>query len=236
MLQWLSGAGLDEEWESGLHTSAGRQKDAVKAIINDHVSLAGASIIYTLTALTLHGPVINTATALDRTKIVTSNGLLPSTLPNHRSLDSFNSSTQLKLGPAPKTDRLKEQITRTLQDEADVPNGHADGPSKLANGHVNGDVDDEMNGVSTTEAAKPPPVEIKIEPDVDPDLTSPTEAETNPPIPPVFRIGDLKREVEAIRDRRKMIRLGPAAIDGTDSMSAVLPSVVAFTVFDNNEG
>jgi len=41
LLQWLSGAGLDDEWESGLHSSAGRAKEAVKAIITSRLTLTG---------------------------------------------------------------------------------------------------------------------------------------------------------------------------------------------------
>jgi transcription initiation factor TFIID subunit 5 len=55
----------------------------------------------------------------------------------------------------------------------------------------------------------------------------------------VFRIADLKREVEAVRDKRKMIRLGPNLDEtkpGSSSSGATLPSVVAFTVFDGGEG
>jgi transcription initiation factor TFIID subunit 5 len=90
------------------------------------------------------------------------------------------------------------------------------------------------------EVTTPAPVQVKVEHwDVtDSDLISPGEGETNPPIPAVFRIVDLKREVEAVRDKRKMIRLGPGGEDGKSgaSGSIVLPSVVAFTMFDSGEG
>jgi transcription initiation factor TFIID subunit 5 len=85
---------------------------------------------------------------------------------------------------------------------------------------------------------------VKLEPDLDRDLDrgdliSPEEAETLPPVPAVFRIADLKREVEAVRDKHRMIRLGPNLDDskpGSSSSSPTLPSVVAFTVFDGGEG
>lgn len=41
LLQWLSGAGLDEDWEAGLHTSSGRAKEAVKAIIFNRITISG---------------------------------------------------------------------------------------------------------------------------------------------------------------------------------------------------
>jgi transcription initiation factor TFIID subunit 5 len=41
LLQWLSGAGLDEEWEMGRQTSAGRQKAAVHGIVVNRIRIAG---------------------------------------------------------------------------------------------------------------------------------------------------------------------------------------------------
>ncbi|ORX35243.1 WD40-repeat-containing domain protein [Kockovaella imperatae] len=219
LLQWLSGGGLDEEWESGLHTSAGRAKDAVKAIINDHVkvSVSASSI------------------ALDEVVIASTNGLLPSTVTRSASLDTFNTQARLKLGPIPMTEKLKEQVSRTLQDEEDeARNEGVNGDSEAEpNGHLNGDGDVDMD----REVEKEPVVrEVKLEPDLvdTSDLVSPGENDTLPPVPPVFRISDLKREVEAIRDRRKMIRLGPGVDESASAMTpAVLPSVVAFTLFDS---
>lgn len=43
LLQWLSGAGLDEEWEMGRQTSAGRQKAAVHGIVVNRIRIAGES-------------------------------------------------------------------------------------------------------------------------------------------------------------------------------------------------
>lgn len=43
LLQWLSGAGLDEEWEMGRQTSAGRQKAAVHGIVVNRIRITGES-------------------------------------------------------------------------------------------------------------------------------------------------------------------------------------------------
>ncbi|WWD16408.1 hypothetical protein CI109_100834 [Kwoniella shandongensis] len=239
LLQWLSGAGLDEEWEAGLHSSAGRAKEAVKGIIFSSITIT----------------VTNASTPLDKITIASKSGLIGSALPSAMPIEAFNTATSLKLGPPPMTDKLKEQVARTLQDEAAAaPNGTTSPqksgsalPNGQPNGHdANGDIDmtspsqdGPVENQETPARASPVVREVKLEPDEDrdPDLVSPEESETHPPIPAVFRIPDLKREVEAIRDKRKMIRLGPGALEGKagSSSSAVLPSVVAFTLFDHGE-
>lgn len=41
LLQWLSGAGLEESYENGRHTNAGRAKEAIKTIVTSKLSLNG---------------------------------------------------------------------------------------------------------------------------------------------------------------------------------------------------
>lgn len=142
------------------------------------------------------------------------------------------------------TDKLKEQVTKTLQDEEAAAAANGDHPAgegeAAANGHdANGDVDmsspkDQASRAQTRERS-PTVQAIKLEMDIDKnsDLVSPAENETLPPVPGIFRIADLKREVEAVRDRRKMIRLGTT--DDNQTSSPVLPSVLAMTVFDGGE-
>ncbi|OWZ26785.1 transcription initiation factor TFIID subunit 5 [Cryptococcus neoformans c45] len=204
LLQWLSGASLDDEWEAGLHSAPGRQKEAIKLIVVSHLNIT----------------VSNDSAPLDKVTIASKSGLISSSLPPNINIDAFNTAAQLKLGPPPMTEKLKEQVTRTLQDE-----GEAQG----ANGDANGDID-MISPLPTNESV------VKLEPDAerDPSVISPDESETLPPIPAVFRIADLKREVEAIKDKRKMIRLGPSG-SGASAGSGVLPSVVAFTLFDHGE-
>ena len=125
------------------------------------------------------------------------------------------------------SEKLREQVIRTIHDDEEGINGDTS-PVKtpsVPNGH---DVD-----------MTPEPIELKLEDEaaLESDLISPDESETNPPAPAVFRIADLKREVEAVRDKRKMIRLGPHLDESKAGPSSTfLPSVVAFTVFDGGEG
>jgi transcription initiation factor TFIID subunit 5 len=176
---------------------------------------------------------------LDEVALASGTGLIPP-------LNTIGPQTpplQLKLGPAPMTDKLKEQVSKTLQDEdeAAVTNGNVNGhdgngeSAAQQNGHeANGDVEmSEPNGEGSKVATReqsPTANEVKLEPDTHSDLISPAESETNPPVPGIFRIADLKREVEAVRDRRRMMRLGGG--DEDKSTTPVLPSVLAMTVFD----
>ncbi|WVQ78829.1 hypothetical protein IAT38_000920 [Cryptococcus sp. DSM 104549] len=231
LLQWLSGASLDEEWEAGLHSASGRAKEAIKGILYKNINIS----------------VSNSSAPLDKATIASKSGMISSALPVPMDIDTFNTATTLKLGPAPMTEKLKEQVTRTLQDDdAAAPSaGGSQGPNGTANGHAGanghtGDADVDMTSPHLNGAdADGPSVtfEIKTELDAerDPSLVSPEEGETLPPIPAVFKIPDLKREVEAVKDRRKMIRLGPGAGAGGAEGAAVLPSVVAFTLFDHGE-
>lgn len=162
---------------------------------------------------------------IDKITLASSSGLLSAYNPTTTHLDSLNKSTILKLGPPPKTDKLKEQVVVTLQEGA--------------NTNSNGDIEmAQPNGEEGQDVEMKQQILIKeVEPDVDPEVTSPEAGETFPPIPQVFRTADLKREVEAVRDKRRMIRLGPGANIGKSvGPTTVLPSVVAFTVFDGGEG
>lgn len=186
---------------------------------------------------------LDSSSPVDPVRLAAGTGLRPTL--NGSSHDT--PSTQLKLGPAPVvTEKLKEQVNRTLQEEeaaaAAATNGdseHREGKDSQQNGHdANGDVDMERGSRAPTRDRSPaapavPQVKLELDMEKDSTLVSPAENETLPPIPGIFRIADLKREVEAVRDRRKMIRLG--ASDEGKSSSPVLPSVLAMTVFDGGE-
>jgi transcription initiation factor TFIID subunit 5 len=83
-----------------------------------------------------------------------------------------------------------------------------------------------------------------------PGLISPAQGDLLPQ-PPTFRMADVKREVEKVRDARKRIRLDPNVLgpDAGETMgiggaerftaaqrSGALPSVCAFTVHDAMDG
>lgn len=180
---------------------------------------------------------------LDKIAIASSSGLLSSLLPSSVSPEKFNSATQLKLGPAQMTEKLREEVVRVLNEEEDVVNGDTGTPAdSTANGHsltvdANGDV--EMGDASREggEARSPSKKTIKLEPEEeqDPSLISPEVHELLPPPPGLYKVTDVKREVEAVRDKRKMIRLGPKGDEGGSGSSTTLPSIVAFTMFDTGE-
>lgn len=74
-------------------------------------------------------------------------------------------------------------------------------------------------------------------------MTAPTEADMLPH-PPSFKTIDVEREVNAVRDARKRIRLEPSALNGVDPNSPqgsalrarALPSICAYTLHDVAEG
>lgn len=41
LVQWLSEAGLDEEWEAGLHSAPGRARESVRSIVNSRLDIKG---------------------------------------------------------------------------------------------------------------------------------------------------------------------------------------------------
>jgi len=76
-----------------------------------------------------------------------------------------------------------------------------------------------------------------------PGLIAPSESDL-PPLPPTFKRVDLEREVSAVRDARKRIRLEPTALHNVDMNSPLanaararaLPSICAYTLHDVPEG
>jgi transcription initiation factor TFIID subunit 5 len=176
---------------------------------------------------------------LDEITLASHTGLIQSMIPSSSSsIDDFNSATKLKLGPTPVTDKLREQVSRSVGESDDAMNGFG-ATSHETNGHAhvekNGDI--EMSDPAAVAARQIDPdfKAVKLEPEGDlQGLISPEESETLPPVPAVFRIFDLKREIETVRDKRKLIRLGPD--NSGEPSSVVLPSVLSLTVHDNGEG
>ncbi|KAJ3550232.1 hypothetical protein NMY22_g588 [Coprinellus aureogranulatus] len=76
-----------------------------------------------------------------------------------------------------------------------------------------------------------------------PGLMAPAEADLLPH-PPTFKTIDIEREVSAVRDARKRIRLDPTALNNVDPNSPqansqrarALPSICAYTLHDVTEG
>lgn len=175
---------------------------------------------------------------LDKATLASQTGLLPTLIPPSSTVEKFNAAHKLKLGPPTISDKLKEEVARTVQDEA--PNGQ-ESNAVQTNGHAhdaNGDV--EMSAPVDNDRPDSPTKQItKLEPSESvSDLVSPEPTETIPPQPQFYKMADVRREVEAIRDKRKMVRLGPEVVDGKpgSSSSVALPSILAFTVFNQGEG
>ena len=125
---------------------------------------------------------------------------------------SFNASKgELKLGPAPIAEELRQETERVLREQAMVGND----PSAQYDLHY----------------ARPQPP---------PGVTSPATADLLPH-PPGFKTVDVKREVERVRDARKRIRLEPsllstAGVQQATVRSRALPSICAYTLHDVGEG
>lgn len=168
---------------------------------------------------------------VDKISIASSSGLLAGLLPPATSAEEFNGATQLKLGQPVMLDKLKEEVLRVVREEDEAVNGAPDTPGdSTVNGHANGT---DANGDVEMGDARSPNKQVKLEPEADPDVVAPEPTETLPPQPTFYKVTDVKREVEAVRDKRKMIRLGPPG-EGTGA-PATLPSIVAFTMFDGGE-
>ncbi|BEI86081.1 hypothetical protein CcaverHIS002_0603680 [Cutaneotrichosporon cavernicola] len=216
LVQWLSGSGLDEEWEAGLHSAPGRAKEAVRAIVHQRLDVK----------------VSDSGMPVDKISIASASGLLAGLLPPATTADEFNGATQLKLGQPAMLDKLKEEVIRVVREEDEAVNGAPDTPAdSTINGYANGT---DANGDVEMADARSPAKQVKLEPDADPDVVAPDPTETLPPQATFYKVTDVKREVEAVRDKRKMIRLGASGEDSTGT-STTLPSIVAFTMFDGGE-
>jgi transcription initiation factor TFIID subunit 5 len=159
----------------------------------------------------------------------------------------FNATQgELKLGPAPLSDSLKEETERILKEEPDDSRDVADNSAQ-----VNGTGDaKERERDGKDEEAKP---SGEIPSAASSGLIAPTTVDFLPQ-PPTFRSVDVKREVEKVRDARKRIKLDPsilfaesgrgangfvhAGVSASSSKVPVsaLPSICAYTFHDALDG
>lgn len=158
---------------------------------------------------------------------------------------AFNSyQGDLKLGPAPLGDGLREEVERVIKEE------EGDGMVLDSTAQVDGDVkpsESSSNGPSVLDLSS-----LNGTTGLAPPLMSDILPQTS-----IFRSVDVKREVERVRDARKRIRLDPSvlydsrngaevngygggsqAVASTSSklQSAALPSVCAYTFHDAQDG
>ncbi|KAG6898060.1 hypothetical protein C0992_006538 [Termitomyces sp. T32_za158] len=152
-----------------------------------------------------------------------STGLLSSLIPkasgstnaSYTSPQTFNASKgDLKLGPAPLGDELRAEAERVLREQAMV----------------------ERDPAAQYEFQIPRPTSV-------PGMVIPSESDLLPH-PPTFKSIDVEREVSAVRDARKRIRLDPTVLANLDASSPqasavrarALPSICAYTLHDVVEG
>jgi transcription initiation factor TFIID subunit 5 len=150
-----------------------------------------------------------------------STGLLSSLVPQSNGASTpfanpqgFNSTAgELKLGPAPILEELRTEAEKSLREQAMM---ERDPAAQYEN-----------------------PL---IRPTAVAGMISPTTADLLPH-PQTFKIVDVRREVEKVRDARKRIRLDPSAhsaADGNAQGAAArqlsLPSICAYTLHDVHEG
>ncbi|XP_006454675.1 hypothetical protein AGABI2DRAFT_189919 [Agaricus bisporus var. bisporus H97] len=128
---------------------------------------------------------------------------------------AFNAlKSDLKLGPPPMNEDLRTEAERVLREQAMV--------------------DRDPNVQFDLQILRPQPHA---------GIIAPTEADMLP-LPPAFKTVDVEREVNAVRDARKMIRLDPSVLSSVDASSPqanalkarALPSICAYTLHDVAEG
>ncbi len=157
--------------------------------------------------------------------------------------DTFNASQPLKLGLDPLDEKLKAERDYTLQQQAQAQR-LLEQSAQAAPGE-NGEPGDE--GENDMGMAEPIDLDIIEEnhgiPIDAPSAAAPLQEEKVPRrAHNNFNIVDLDKEIKAVADRRKRIRLGPVVDDISASAglkfptSLNLPSVCAYTLFDNGEG
>ncbi|KAF5385484.1 hypothetical protein D9757_005345 [Collybiopsis confluens] len=151
-----------------------------------------------------------------------STGLTSSLIPNANGNTSkmynpqaFNlSKGDLKLGSIPMSEEMKTETERVVREKA------------------------MLEGVPTTQ------YDVLLgRHQTLPGMVAPTETDMLP-LPPNFKTVDVEREVSAIRDARKRIRLEPSVLNGLDPSSSqastirarALPSICAYTLHDVFEG
>lgn len=154
---------------------------------------------------------------------------------------AFNAQQgDLKLGPAPLVDALREEAERVIKEEDDamvVDGAETNGTSssRPSDSEKNGPSVLDLSAVNGTAGLAPP-----LMTDILPQAAS-------------FRSVDVKREVERVRDARKRIKLDPSilqdtlqnaetngysqtAATATKAPFAALPSICAYTFYDALDG
>ncbi|KPV77868.1 uncharacterized protein RHOBADRAFT_34081 [Rhodotorula graminis WP1] len=247
LLGWLQGGGLHGASEG----TEGRGRDRVLAIINERVKVDAVPGPPLSSTLTSHGLASDYASL--------SRGGAP---PAPYGADGV--APALRLGPAKLHPQLEREVKRTLKDagedddemdvggkkedkavggpEGEGAGGAADGEgegsgegSAAAAGGAGGDKAAGDSGDAKPslvgDAASSDPSSTSLG---DAQLISPFKDDL-PPYPSSFRTLDVAREVERVREARKRIRLGPAAVRDDLRKGVAKPSVCLFTLHDSGD-
>lgn len=202
-----------------------RGRVAVMQVVNNHLRFDGNYILmYALIRFqfTWNAVTSSNSASLPPHTWEESTGLTSSLIPHVNGTRSkiynpqaFNlSKGELKLGPAPIPEELRTETERVAREKA------------------------VLEGVPSTQ------YDISLaRPQILPGMVAPTESDMLP-LPPNFKSVDIEREVSAIRDARKRIRLDPTTLHGVDLTSPqassvrarALPSICAYTLHDVPEG
>jgi hypothetical protein len=238
LIGWLSDIGLEALWDVPKDT--GRYKEAVRHIIHVRLRLKGQQgeiALCTSRGLKLFIVTVSeSSTPLPMPSTVSRNGLLsgviPASVPN---VDAFNAREPLKLGQpaiganlAKHTEIQLEKIKLERKDDGEKEPERA-----------------RIDDVEMTDARESPTNDQTAAGDKD-DLGVTTLEPLNRG--DILGFGssgnfasvDLAKEVKAVTDARKRIKLGDKAVDagatGGYLTQPSLPSVCCYTVFDGGEG
>ena len=230
LLGWLTeGFGGESLGSGGGFTGekGKRGRAAVMRVVNNHLRFDGKTFqIFTYESIECDFMTVTSTnpTATPPHAWEESTGLLSQLIPKTNGSSSvttaanasgFNAlKTDLKLGPAPMSEDLRTETERVLREQAMV--------ERDPNVHLD------------LQLLRPQPFV---------GITAPAEADMLP-LPPTFMTVDVDREVNAVRDARKRIRLDPSALNGVDPNSPqaaslkarALPSICAYTLHDVAEG
>ncbi|KAL0578724.1 Transcription initiation factor TFIID subunit 5 [Marasmius crinis-equi] len=218
LVGWLTEGMGGEGLGAGLGFSGEKGKkgrSAVMRVVNNHLRFD--VLFMGSNTVTASNPSSVQPTAWEE-----STGLLSSLIPHANGTSTklnnphaFNlSKGDLKLGPAPMNEELRTETERTLREQAMV--------------------DRDPTAQYDMAFARPQPL---------PGVTIPAETDLLPK-PPNFKTMDVEREVNAVRDARKRIKLEPSALHSVDPNSPqanaararALPSICAYTLHDVAEG
>lgn len=170
------------------------------------------------------------AAPLRRDQIYHQNAFASSAIPDGSKAQDFNAAApQLKLAPP----AIPPKLEKHLEDEQSAQKKI--GIAQAASG---GNDDTEMVAAETSRKTDSAGSAKSTKRPGDDDLIAPTPEEYVPSVSVNrnFSTMDLEREVKAISDQRKRIKLGRMDAAGEPYRQPSLPSVCMYTVFDHHEG